>query len=205
MQQNVRDVIAGYWNLVAARAAAWARRRQVEQADFAFDWPMRACGVIWATRPTPLRPARRWRNFARSSSPPTPTCCSRKGRCATCWACRRGTKRRSSPPPSRSSIACGPNWQELVDLAAARRPDLVELKLILEADEQQRIIANNNALPQLNGVALYRWNGLEGEMPNGNGMVSSSAGPVRRLDAGREFFRADWPAGRAGARFASAS
>src|SRR4029079_14074193 len=66
-----------------------------------------------------------------------------------------------------------PNWQELVDLAAARRPDLVELKLILEADEHQRIIANNNALPQLNGVALYRWNGLEGEMPNGNGIVAS--------------------------------
>src|SRR5262245_21589721 len=35
-QQNVRDVVAGYWNLVSARAAAWARRRQVEQADFAF-------------------------------------------------------------------------------------------------------------------------------------------------------------------------
>src|SRR5204863_525809 len=36
-QQNVRDVIAGYWNLVSARAAAWARRRQVEQATFAFE------------------------------------------------------------------------------------------------------------------------------------------------------------------------
>jgi outer membrane protein TolC len=60
-----------------------------------------------------------------------------------------------------------PDWQELVDLAAARRPDIVELKLILEADEQQRIIANNNALPSLNGVALYRWNGLEGETPSG--------------------------------------
>src|SRR6185436_6518 len=36
-QQNVRDCIAAYWNLVSSRAAAWARRRQVEQATFAFE------------------------------------------------------------------------------------------------------------------------------------------------------------------------
>src|SRR5439155_23483785 len=36
VQQNMRDAIAAYWGLVSARAAAWARRRQVEQADFAF-------------------------------------------------------------------------------------------------------------------------------------------------------------------------
>src|SRR6185436_13732182 len=52
-----------------------------------------------------------------------------------------------------------PIWNELVDLAAVRRPDLIELKLILEADEQQIIIANNKALPQLNMAGLYRWNG----------------------------------------------
>src|SRR5439155_25031690 len=80
-----------------------------------------------------------------------------------------------------------PQWQELVDLAAARRPDLIELKLVLEADEQQRIIANNNALPQLNGVALYRWNGLEGELPNGNGIVATNPGQFADWTLGVNF------------------
>src|SRR5439155_483295 len=80
-----------------------------------------------------------------------------------------------------------PQWHELVDLAAARRPDLVELKLVLEADEQQLIIANNNALPQLNGVALYRWNGLEGELPNGNGIIQSGPGQFTDWTLGVNF------------------
>jgi outer membrane protein TolC len=72
-----------------------------------------------------------------------------------------------------------PNWQELVDLAAQFRPDLIELKLILEADQQQLILANNNALPRLDASGLYRWNGLEGEMPNGNRI---STGPGQFAD-----------------------
>jgi outer membrane protein TolC len=80
-----------------------------------------------------------------------------------------------------------PEWQDLVDLAAARRPDLIELKLVLEADQQQLIIANNQALPQLNGVALYRWNGLEGELPNGNGIIQSGPGQFTDWTLGVNF------------------
>ena len=72
-----------------------------------------------------------------------------------------------------------PDWQMLTELAAQQRPDLIELKLILEADEQQLIIANNNARPRLDAVGLYRWNGLEGEMPNGNRI---STGPGQFTD-----------------------
>ena len=44
---------------------------------------------------------------------------------------------------------------------------MVELKLILEADKQRLLQARNQALPSLNAVASYQWNGLSGEMPNG--------------------------------------
>ena len=44
----------------------------------------------------------------------------------------------------------------------AHRPDIIELKLVLEADDQRRIQAENSALPQLDATALYRWNGLTG-------------------------------------------
>ena len=52
-------------------------------------------------------------------------------------------------------------------MAEQLRPDIIELKLVMEADEQRLAFADNQARPQLDGVAGYRWNGLEGEMPNG--------------------------------------
>jgi outer membrane protein TolC len=60
-----------------------------------------------------------------------------------------------------------PKWDEILQLAEERRPDLVELKLIIEADRQSIIIAENQALPRVDANALFRWNGLEGETPSG--------------------------------------
>jgi hypothetical protein len=75
----------------------------------------------------------------------------------------------TSAPADRRAIV---NWQEILKLLEQRRPDIVELKLILEADGQRLLQAENLALPQLNAVALYRWNGLSGEMPNGRRLAS---------------------------------
>jgi outer membrane protein TolC len=66
-----------------------------------------------------------------------------------------------------STERLNPDWDAILDLAAQQRPDLIELKLILEADQQRLRIANNRALPRLDAVALYRWNGLEGRLPDG--------------------------------------
>ena len=52
-----------------------------------------------------------------------------------------------------------------------------ELKLALEADEQRRIVAENQTLPQLDAAAGYRWNGLEGDTPRGH--VSTGKGQTR--------------------------
>jgi outer membrane protein TolC len=59
------------------------------------------------------------------------------------------------------------DWSSTINMAETYRPDIIELKLILEADQQRLLLARNQALPRLNSVALYRWNGVEGEMPNG--------------------------------------
>ena len=59
-----------------------------------------------------------------------------------------------------------PRWDELLSLAQDCRPDLIELKLIIEADEQAVVIANNLALPQVDAAFFYRWNGLEGRTPS---------------------------------------
>jgi outer membrane protein TolC len=61
-----------------------------------------------------------------------------------------------------------------VRLAEQRRPDIVELKIITEADQVRLVQAENQALPRLDAVALYRWNGLSGTLPNGEHLASSA-------------------------------
>lgn len=172
VQQSVRDVIAAYWNLVAARTTAWARRRQVEQADFAYR---RAEALFRAEIESGANAAQarsslaqfRAQLIAAEASVLQQEAALRNLLGLPPWD---GTQIVPTTEPLLERFE--PDWQQLVDLAASRRPDLIELKLVLEADQQQILLANNRALPQLDGVALYRWNGLEGEMPSGNGLAS---------------------------------
>ncbi|HMC10479.1 MAG TPA: TolC family protein, partial [Pirellulaceae bacterium] len=185
-QQNVRDVIAGYWNLVSARAAAWARRRQVEQATFAFEqadarFPKLGNYGDRSQAKTSLAQFRAQLIAADANVLQT------EGALRNLLGLPPWDEAQVIPTTEPVLDRVRPDWHELVDMAAARRPELIELKLILEADEQQRIIANNNALPQLSGVALYRWNGLEGELPNGNGIISSGPGQFADWTLGVNF------------------
>src|SRR5262249_48297871 len=70
----------------------------------------------------------------------------------------------TTPP---TNVRVEPRWDEVVRLAEERRPDLIELKLILEADQQALLPANNQALPRVDTTMLYRWNRLEGTTPSG--------------------------------------
>jgi hypothetical protein len=45
---------------------------------------------------------------------------------------------------------------------------------VIEADEQLLVQARNTALPRVDAVGLYRWNGLEGEMPIGDRISTGS-------------------------------
>jgi hypothetical protein len=64
------------------------------------------------------------------------------------------------------------DWLSVVSFAEEYRPDIIELKLILEADQQLLLQARNQALPRVDAVSLYRWNGLEGTMPIGDHISS---------------------------------
>ncbi len=167
VQDNVRGIIEAYWLLVYARTDLWARKQQVDQltetvrrvdarvrqaidnrADLAQAQLALAnikARVVTAQGNVLLREAA-LRNMI--GVPPND-----------------GTVYIPTTPPTKEQYV--PDWGQLLALAEERRPDMVELKLVLEADIQQRIIANNIALPQLDAVALYRWNGLEGTTPLG--------------------------------------
>ncbi len=59
------------------------------------------------------------------------------------------------------------DWDEIIRLAEQLRPDIIELKLVLQADRVALVQADNQAKPRFDGIANYRWDGLSGEMPNG--------------------------------------
>jgi outer membrane protein TolC len=88
-------------------------------------------------------------------------------------------------PPSKDKYQT--QWETLVELAEQYRPDLIELKLILEADEQRLLLSRNDALPRVDALALYRWNGVEGEIAAGGGRYASAPGQFTDWTLGVNF------------------
>lgn len=167
VQEHLRGIIEAYWSLVAARTDLWARKQQVDQltetvrrvkarvrnnidnrADLAQAELALAnikAVVVTAEGNVLLREAALRNIIGVSPSD--------------------GTVFIPTTPPINDRFI--PDWDQLLVLAEERRPDLIELKLILEADLQQQIITRNGARPQLDAVAQYRWNGLEGRVAPG--------------------------------------
>jgi outer membrane protein TolC len=187
VQQNVRDVIAAYWNLVAARATKIARETQENtlRAQFERVDSMRRFGLVDLATSSQVHVS--YAQFKAQRIAAETDVLQREAALRNLIGLPPWDEARLVPTTEPLPERVNPDWYELVDLAAARRPDLVELKLVLEADEQQRIIANNNALPQLNGNALYRWNGLSGELPAGNGIIASQPGQFADWTLGVNF------------------
>lgn len=186
VQELVRGVIEGYWSLVAARVEVWAREQQVEQAEFAYQRATarkeegieRAADVAQA--------ASALANFRAS------LITARSNRILAETALRNLL----GLPPSGSSELVPVSvpvrervefdWAYLIALAERQRPDLIELKLILEADQQLLLQACNQARPQFDGIANYRWDGLRGEMPNG-ATIGSGTGQFAGWNVGVNF------------------
>ena len=174
MQEQVRGVIEAYWSLVAARTDVWARRQQVEQLTEAVR-RIEARVAKDLDNAADLAQAKlTLANFRANLVTSEANVIQREAalRNILGWAPSDGMRLIPNSPPNTERFL--PDWSLINELAAERRPDVIELKLILEADEQQWQIARNNALPQVDAVGLYRWNGLEGTMPNGSSVSSNS-------------------------------
>ncbi len=186
LQQMVRGVVEGYWALVQARVAVWARQKQVEQGRYAFDLAQARLDTGWGTAGDVAQAKTSLANFRAGLIT------------AEADAIQREAALRNLlflPPPGPTPMVpftpmttkrVEPKWQEILDLAEERRPDLIELKLILEADGQRLLVAKNQALPRVDAVALYRWNGLEGRMPDGT-FIRTSPGAFTEWQFGVNF------------------
>lgn len=200
LQEQIRGVIEGYWNLVFARTDVWARRQQVDQLREGVRRLRARVDVAIDNRADLAQAELALANARANLVSSEANVLQREAALRNLLGIVPSDNTvyvPVTPPISDQFLA---DWRSVVQIAQERRPDLIELKLILEADNQLLVQANNNALPRLDAVGLYRWNGLEGEMPNGT-TLRSGAGQFTDWTLGVNFsVPIGLRAGRAGLR-----
>jgi outer membrane protein TolC len=174
VQRSVQGVVEAYWSLVFARTDLWARTQQVKQATFANDRTLASVETGDANAGDLAQTQLALENFRASLLASQASVLQRQAALLNILGLPPYEAERTVPVTPLSVDLIAVDWASINELAQRERPDIIELKLILEADEQRFLIANNQARPQLNGVALYRWNGLEGITPAGSRVRSGS-------------------------------
>lgn len=198
MQQSVRGVIQAYWSLVFARTDMWARARQVEQGTEALARARARFEAGFADIGEVAQAETALDNFRATLIASEANELNQEAALANIIGMPPSSRFTPLTPPNPERVAV--EWDPLLRLAEERRPDLIELKLIIEADQQSLYQARNAARPILNSSFQYTWNGLEGRMPNGM-ELSSAAGQFTSWTAGINFsVPIGLRAGRAGFR-----
>ena len=173
VQEMLRGVIDAYWALVSARTELWARSQQVRQGEEALTIAkdFREGGLRNLADEAQARAA--LAEFRASQITAEATALEREATLRNILGLPPSDGTRIVPvtPPLEERLDF--DWEGIIARAAERRPDLIELKLILEADQQRLLIARNDAMPRLDATALYRWNGLEGRTPDRSYLASA--------------------------------
>lgn len=165
VQEMVRGVIEAYWALVVARVDVWARRQQVQQGAEALAraQAMLEFGFTDAGQVAQARSA--LANFRAALVTAEANALQREAALRNILGLPPADGTQLVPTTPLSTQRLPIPWEAMLELAVERRPDIVELKLILEADQQRLVQARNQALPRLDAAGAYRWNGLEGRTP----------------------------------------
>src|SRR5262249_34134422 len=172
VQELVRGVIEGYWNLVQARTDVWARKIQVQQSQEAYERESARLKTGFSDLGTVSQARVTYNQFRANLVAAEATVLTREGALRDLLGLPPKHGPRLVPVSVPTNQRFRPDWDALLRLAEQRRPDIVELKLVLEADQVHLVQSRNQALPQLDAVALYRWNGLSGTLPNGERVAS---------------------------------
>ncbi len=186
VQQLVQGVIEAYWALVFAKTDLWARDQQVEQAEFANRRTITRVEVGDANAGDLAQTQLALENFRASLLASQANVLQRQAALLNILGFPPYEAERTIPVTPMVNEPITVDWQAINELAQRQRPDIIELKLILDADRQRFLLADNQAKAQLDGVALYRWNGLEGQVPAGN-RVSSGSGDFEDWTLGVNF------------------
>jgi len=172
VQDSVRGVIEAYWSLVFARTDLWARRIQFDLAKETYERERARLETGFGDTATVSQARVTFSQFRANLVAAEANVLNREAALRNILGLPPADARELVPSSPPTSERLSTDWDELVRLAQERRPDIVELKLILEADDERLLLARNQALPRLDAVALYRWNGIEGQMPSGEHISS---------------------------------
>jgi outer membrane protein TolC len=186
VQELVRSVIAAYWNLVQARIVVWAARIQVEQSGEAFHRAEAQLKTGLAALSDVAQARVTYSNFKATLIADEANVLTQERVLRNVLGLPPNDDRKIVPVSAPTTERLRPGWDAVVRLAEQRRPDIVELKIITEADQQRLVQAEDQTLPKLNAVASYTWNGLEGIMPNGQ-ELSTGPGQYTNWSVGVNF------------------
>lgn len=172
VQELVRSTIEGYWNLVQARIDEWAIGIQVEQSKEAYEREKARFGAKLADIRDVSQAQVSYTQFKARLVAAKALVLAREAALRNLLGLVPNDDREILPVSVPTFARVRPAWKGLTNLAEERRPDIIELKLILEAEQVRLLQAENQALPTIDAVALYRWNGLAGAMPNGERLAT---------------------------------
>ncbi len=168
VQEQIRSVIEAYWNIVSARTTVWARHQQVEQLQYAYNFfhaqLQAGRGDLGDTAQAEVSLA----NFRASLISAEADLINLEEALLNALGLPPGCDIHFVPSTEPTLDRSDHDLQSLVNAAEANRPDIAQAKLILEADCQRLLVAENNAQSQVDATALYRWNGLRGNTPSGD-------------------------------------
>ncbi|TWU38407.1 TolC family protein [Novipirellula artificiosorum] len=168
VQQLVQGVIEAYWSLVFAKTDLWAREQQVQQVTFAFERAQARVDADDANIGDLAQTEVALENFRASLLVSQANVLQRQAALMNILGLPPFEAVRMIPTTPMMDEPVEIDWNAINEMGQRQRPDIIELKLVLDADRQRLLLAKNQARPKLEGVALYRWNGLEGEVPAGN-------------------------------------
>jgi outer membrane protein TolC len=186
VQQLVLGTITAYWNLVQARVNVWARRIQEQQSKEAYERETARLKTGFSDVGTASQTRVTYNQFRANRIAAEADVLAREGTLRNLLGLPPDDNRQIIPTSAPAGQRLPHDWDALVSLAEQRRPDIVELKIIVDADEVKLLQAENQTLPRLDAALLYRWNGLSGEMPNEQ-EISSRPGQFTDWSAGINF------------------
>jgi outer membrane protein TolC len=185
-EELVRSVIAAYWNLVQSRIVVWAGNIQVEQSGEAFHRAEAQLKTGLAALSDVAQARVTFTQFKAALVADEANVLTQEGALRNLLGLAPNDDRKIVPTSAPTSRRLKCDWDALIHLAEQRRPDIVELKIITQADQQRLIQAVDQTLPKLNAVASYTFDGLSGTMPNGEDL-STSAGQYTNWTVGVNF------------------
>ncbi len=176
MKDSTQDLVLGtiqaYWNLVAAQTDVFARQQQVDQGREAYERAAARRDAALANEADVAQAKVSYEQFRANLITSQANLLAQEALLRNLMGIPPSDLRRIKPATQPTPERLKPDWNGIVAMASQCPPIILEIQLVLEADEQQLILSKNGALPNLSLNALYRWNGLDGRTPDGTTLSS---------------------------------